>query len=498
MTYGQTTNLALEKRIDTLSEKQKKMEKQLCELKEEKNCTGCGQSNPVKSCEKNEMQDIDIDFECRSAVLLPKKMKEGAFYRIRVKNINTNIYNIIINSKDTITTKPLTDTPLFKDINLDALIKLTAGFIESVNANEKQIAVSDTTYKVATTPTKKIEIPVDYKKKLEGRLYTIKSSLKISLKALIEFKKSYDVEKMKLYVYRLKKQSIKNDFIPDGFDYKEALKTFESLRADLIKQAEDLDSIDTNFKKDISNQKYKDVLKIESIKESIASINGTIAEINTKIIAFQEQTNAENVEKLLRSILYYTNCRDYTSLPIQFNKEQAIVSIQFVPKDSTSGLQTEKMAPFYFPVKTSEYWSIGSSLYYAFNLANQSFSTIATSDASNNKTYKVVQEQDLKSEFGIATTLRYGGKFNEYLGAHLSFGPGVSIEKNTKPRLLFGGGFSYGKKHSLALDLGFIAGYVDVKTNSLDLSITYPEAPQTSITKIDFGGYLSIGYLYKF
>ena len=100
---------------------------------------------------------------------------------------------------------------------------------------------------------------------------------------------------------------------------------------------------------------------------------------------------------------------------------------------------------------------------------------------------------------GIAALLRYGKKSESSdWGRHFSVGTGLSIEKSPKPRLLIGGGLSYGKKHNFTFDLGLIAGYTDTKSKVIDLNTVYTEKPSNiTVTKLKAGAFVSFGYMFK-
>lgn len=53
-------------------------------------------------------------------------IKEGDFYQIEIKGINTNLFKVIINSKDSVLSKKL-ETPTFGNFDIDILTKVVAG-----------------------------------------------------------------------------------------------------------------------------------------------------------------------------------------------------------------------------------------------------------------------------------------------------------------------------------------------------------------------------------
>jgi hypothetical protein len=68
---------------------------------------------------------VDIDFgygkiEKKDFISLPRKIKKGDFYKVRINNINPNWYKVVINSKDTTVTQKL-EMPTFGDISLESI-----------------------------------------------------------------------------------------------------------------------------------------------------------------------------------------------------------------------------------------------------------------------------------------------------------------------------------------------------------------------------------------
>ena len=68
---------------------------------------------------------VEIDFNGRSnksgssesKLSIPKKIKLGEFYQVKIKNINQNLFLININNTDTILSSK-SKTPTFEDLNL--------------------------------------------------------------------------------------------------------------------------------------------------------------------------------------------------------------------------------------------------------------------------------------------------------------------------------------------------------------------------------------------
>ena len=77
--------------------------------------------------------DIEIDFATRSIGTI-KKIDKGEYYRIKVNNINLNIWDISLNTTDSVILEPL-KTPTFSDFNMDALSSLVGSLNEVTSSS---------------------------------------------------------------------------------------------------------------------------------------------------------------------------------------------------------------------------------------------------------------------------------------------------------------------------------------------------------------------------
>ncbi len=87
---------------------------------------------------------IDAD-ECTDAPDLSvlKNLKKGDYYRVRVTNVNLNLYRVSINGRDTSTAKPL-DFPTFALFGVEGLGALASGIGNVVTSASQQAAASET------------------------------------------------------------------------------------------------------------------------------------------------------------------------------------------------------------------------------------------------------------------------------------------------------------------------------------------------------------------
>jgi len=196
-----------------------------------------------------------------------------------------------------------------------------------------------------------------------------------------------------------------------------------------------------------------------------------------------------------------TRCCTYYSLPLQFTKEQTILSIYITPRkkeDTSSGNKNQ----FYstrltFPFSKKGYNVTGVS-YYCSGLYDETYSIQKPTDTTS--IYN--REPGSTREAGISVMYKAGTKMiGDWFGGHVSIGVGASIANNIRPRILYGLGISIGKKHMFSFDFGGISGMVDRLSSAVVVGKEYSEKQLPSpITKqtMETSWFLSVGYLFRF
>ncbi|WP_428741869.1 hypothetical protein [Tenacibaculum sp.] len=447
-------------------------------------------------------RDITVNFLTKEVGEIPNDIKPGDYYRMVINNINLNLWKISLNTGDSVTITKL-QTPTFGNVKIDELSSIVSNLMSvtsSSKANTENIAKGIG------------EIINFYKEKLEDndeliaeRILKEKVLLSGYLSKLNKISTGldtlkYNIAKLQLY-YLDNEDIIKNE----GFDLNKTIKEIEKYRTEIIELKESIEGDKSRYV-DIFYKRYvDDINKKQEFKDSHKLILDSYNKFESTLSKIFESINSENAIMLLKSIVFLKpKCQTYTSLPIQFNGDKAIVKLRIEPKKEDFNLQTFEM-PLIFPVNDYNYWSVGIS-FYGSNLYNEKYSSISEPVTDSTKVYKLFKEDNQKSEIGIATLLRFGKKIKVYkndegkkLGIHGTIGPGVSIEEKIKPRLLLGVGFSHGYKHNIALDFGFILGYVQRKSNAFDLDVEYLEKPENvTVSKLSSGGFISLGYLFTF
>tara|TARA_R110002020_G_scaffold3495_1_gene15507 strand:+ start:12502 stop:14019 length:1518 start_codon:yes stop_codon:yes gene_type:complete len=471
------------------------------------------QANNSKDADSSDYEEghklfkIILDYDKKNSYRLPKKIKKGDLYQIYVANINLNRYRISINSKDSTYKTEALNLPTFESLPLDALSGLVGSFnnaeqiikeadsLKSIDQkNFKMVLeqVFDNTYNPKSTPQEKFDTLVKYNQQvLASDAAKLKQRLTI-----------FDNLKSRLYTARLDQiaSEYKTSF-SDTSLYYNSQKIITDLNDSLTLNLSQINLHLKEYKEKLNDKQLITFLsKVENKveKELSDKIKNEYDKLISGTSKLLDATTADKVYNLIAPIIFLNKRNYFKSFPIQFNGDQTEITVTKSPRDTTGILDTEEIK-FSFPIfKSRDYYSVGTSFYYS-KLKNDRYSVIANAKNDSTTVYNVVDEGRNSGEFGISVNFRYGFKLdkNRKFGAHIAFGPGISIEKDLRPRLLTGLGFSYGEKHNLVLDFGGIFGYVERKSKAVDLNKDYIEPPQTTITSLESSGYVALGYTFN-
>lgn len=425
-------------------------------------------------------ETIEIDFSAKT-IKTPniENIKKNGYYQIKIKHINLNLYKVTLAAVDTILSKPQ-QTPAFGNFNLDAISKVVSGIspISTTKLRPDVAALSKGEY-----------INNRMLKEIKSNAYN---------KYLIE-KRAMRIDNLKLEVYKIRLGALKLDYkhitnldINNELYYVSKLRDSIAMQKDMIiKDRDKYDLFVDSFMNEIAlkpglieNNKF--------IKESYGNLLITLTDLLSSI-------SADKTNELLSPIVFIENNKNntYLSLPFQFTGEQAKVKISIIPRDEKYNLQSYH-TQILIPQELKYYRVVGLSLY-GSSLYDKAYSII---EHPEDTTYIIKEADNIsKGELGIAALLHYGRKLNETTkyGIHFNLGAGISISDKIKPRLLLGGGFSFGERHKLVIDGGLIVGYVNELSSTLELEHHYTTKPEIiTISNIDYGGFGSIGYLYQF
>jgi hypothetical protein len=426
---------------------------------------------------------VEIEFNGRSnkggssesKLSIPKKIKLGEFYQVKIKNINQNLFLININNTDTILSTK-SKTPTFEDLNL-SLPKFDDKKLEKNNSEK-------------AAPTH-----------IDG----LSEILSKNEEAIIDFNKSVsnivdDIDKLKVKINNVRLQAL---LITGGQG--SSGSNLESYVFDLQRASNNLKDVNNKvaecFKKYLQDTKgyQSSISENDYYKKADEALKANFVELQKNIGSLKESISADKAFDYLFTLVTISNNSkgDYYSLPLQFSGEQTRLVVSITPRDTKYNLQSYS-TQIILPLVPLRYNVTGISYYYS-RLTDEEYSIEKPTDT----TYRYSFQSGTEGEGGLAASYRAGIKLTKcpWLGFHASIGAGMSISKKIRPRILLGGGLSFGKKHMLAVDGGFIFGYVDKKNSTLDFTKTYSEKQRPEpiiVSQIEQSCYLSIGYLFSF
>ncbi len=451
------------------------------------------QAQKKDSCNYGNAKVICIDFKNKKIGQLPQKMNQGDFYQLRIENINQNRWKVALTSKDSIldTSKSL---PKFGDVKLDAITQLV-GSLQDITSST--LAVQEevkTIFQEGSLLDLKKSAIISPHDRVGELLNQEKKTLENYLKAQKDLLGAIDQIKFDIGIKQLAGVD-QNGQVTSSVDFSDVLKKIIELR-------KKVDALYLKIKKAqeryeaMSKKERPIIVKHPDLKKADETLKKSYSQFLTTTLKIKEDINADKAIALLKSALFVRNKKEpYLSMPIQFNGDQAEVKVNFTPRKEEFNLDAYEMS-FRFPTQKHFYWSVGASFYLA-NLSDERFSSRDSSGV-----FRLVAEENQGFEIGTASLLRFGYKNVlgiQDVGFHGSLGVGVSIAENIRPRILTGVGFAFGKKHSFTVDFGGIVGFVSRKSNAFEVNETFASKPENvTITQLAVGGFVALGYLFKF
>ncbi|MEQ8361534.1 MAG: hypothetical protein RH948_01630 [Cyclobacteriaceae bacterium] len=445
------------------------------------------------------------------------KLKSGDFYRVKIWGVNSILYKVVLDGKDTSVSEPLT-FPTFASLPIEGLQKVIAGLgslgglVEAMPALKLDTTQKDKAYELMLNRDKYQE---EMKLYLQVYAITIKANapttedearvlllankdeLTDKLVLLQELKRRQDNLILDVYKHHLNSQVINGEPFGTPSEKEKILINIFELRTSLDKLSDEVSLAYRRYQVAAGGKVIADAIEAKpKLKELDAQIRKSYDEFEPAIAKVKESFNGDNALKLLNLMVVASNKSDtYVSLPRQLTDEQTTLNVQIIPRTESTGLQTYT-TQLKFPIDLSRnFWGISSG-FYASVPGNQAFS-VKTLPAATDTSYQLVDEKPGNVELGFNTMIRRGWYMSKNSFWHIGLGPGVSVADKVRPRMLFGTGAAFGDKHSIVIDLGLITGYYDMRSQVYETGKDYSIAPTIVTTsKLRVGGYFSIGYLF--
>jgi hypothetical protein len=439
-------------------------------------------------------------------------LKEGDFYRIQIDSINLNLYRVELASKDSSVYKPIEFTRLTSGVSsLSELFKNARMSLQSISLptemqdvlnypDEKGIGMNNLN-NIDTSLLTRANL-IKYQLALYQRNFnTLSHKGKEQSETISSIESAISL--------KMKKARLKNVGLSEviRIEYVDTLEVrFPKITADVDSVLKDYSIEKTNFENFLKEIDAKDTI---GVLKDIKAVEKSVSDIGEALNKLKSNSRKTKFDKHISLLYDYVNNSDPTfrSMPIQLTKDITHVEFSIIPIDSGSRLPSYTTR-LKLPSKQYWYWAIGTAGYVS-GLYDENYSQRGVQINDSTVNYSIVNEADMDKndttkfintrEWGAAINLKVGYKLPCYpdLGLHISIGSGFSFAKEVRPRIMLGGGVSYGHKHRLTLGGGFIGGNTFRLSKAYELNDVLPQrAESLTISKFQHSWYASLGYVF--
>jgi hypothetical protein len=411
-------------------------------------------------------------------------LKEGDTYQLQIININTFLYNISVQTRDTITQREL-KFPGFGSFDLSPINAIT-GNLSPLKTFIPEISLTQP--KGIRVPSIRESINDEQINIKNAKIYLelVKTHIDLLFFTAKKFILSALVEDTATGMY---KKLGGNAFSIDTF-----IHDIDSIRLSLAERQKWTVDRYTRYTK--IAEIYQDSIKnVPEIKKGDAEIKTAYEELIKTIGVALASVDADKCMDNLTKIIDAENNRkyEYVSLPFQLKGDQIKMHITIAPREKTSSLQAYS-TDFVFPREKNWFIGVGSSFYIS-SLHDDAYSTVTI---STDTSYKVIKENPGSLEIGMQAMMMIGFCPSDWGYAYASFGPGISISNKVKPRLLLGAGYAFGKRNLITVGANLIVGAVDRKSEAIQLDTRYDQKPdQITVSRIEYGVSITVGYVFN-
>ncbi|WP_256010209.1 hypothetical protein [Desertivirga xinjiangensis] len=446
-----------------------------------------------------------------------EKIKLGETYKVVVNGVDLNLYKVIINNVDSVTQKAIafpgfgtfditTLATLVKDIGasggINAVLSSLYDSSKVVNAiNDPQFKIdmkvfsshkSGTLQKNLLAPPLRADVEIGLFEAYIDKQYELLLVQKDSIDALKldagKVAMSYLIKDKNSQSYL--KLSGNKPVISDILDNSKTLRdNLNRINWDLVKEyntySQNLRSLRSVILRD------RDLIKRDSLARK------AYAEFSKVLEKGKASLSDSIVLGMVKPLIVFenNNSSTYSSLPLQFSKDETTLTLEIKPLRDDNYLPAYKTT-YTFPTTKRSYVALSSGIFVS-TLHNKAFSTKTTVSATDT-TYSLSGEQPGKFEFGSNVMLRFGVAIKDNVSWQFGFGPGVTVTNKIKPRALIGTGAAFGYKHKFLIDFGLSMGYVDVLSNVYDETTVYSTQPaDVMVSRFKAGAYMSLGYMFN-
>ena len=452
---------------------------------------------------------VTFDFETKKLTMTDLgELSEGELYQLEIKNINLNLYKVIAAGRDSTIYNEIS-FPSFSSLNISSINDLVSGLANSITTIVKEAEPNNPSAAPRTgnlrEPTvqelmeRDAEVFKDFLDGVEAQMGLLLSNYN-NFGSIIAEVDIVEKRIVKFYV-----SSFRNSGYIADISISNTLDSIQEVRKKLY--ALKIQVIGESVAYQNSLSKFdKNLLESPLSVNSLSVLSNTRSALLTLVDSTMKNVDLSDMEQRLKTITFLRNnmsvdaskklstLSTYISIPLQHTGDASILNFSIIPLDPRSNLSSYHSGDVMFPLKSNNYFSIGGA-FYSSSLSSDQVSKLGYAEGDTVAGYTIFKEKGAGYEIGVATLIRVGKKNESGNGRHFLFGPGISISKPIKPRLLIGGGLSYGKKHNLTIEGGLVVGYVDRLSGAISEGTILKQLPDNILySRLLPGAFISLGY----
>ncbi|WP_439505526.1 hypothetical protein [Sediminibacterium sp.] len=452
---------------------------------------------------------VKIDFKTKTIEYPTKvQLQEAKDVQIKVINIPTNLYKVNINKTDSFVNIG-TPPALFNVFNFgDGFNSLLGNLTGYSVRNLNEFVSSSTQTEGLSTNLKKMML--EYKVE-EGKAKKItdlisQNDCDKSVPLIMPFMTEMRIKLFDFH-FKFRDQVIKN---ADKLVYENnlnpltAIKFREGAEAIIQRRLEFEKEIESYFLNyyDSILPKYDIVNKCIPLATSDSMLSAYKVGFAHFLNKFDTTFNEVFIAREYKKLNATPPATEFISLPFEVKSDITKFAIDITGIDANKTPQSYNTT-FELKKHPNRIWAFTTGVFVS-GLKNDEFSILTRVQPNginpiklDTLNYSILQENNSGVSAGINALMHFGGYFSNTsdFGGFISFGPGLTLEKNPQVRVMIGAGLLFGRTNKLALTFGRIGGPVKRLSSNYNTTDKYNPAP-TDITRDRFRGswFLSLGY----
>jgi hypothetical protein len=451
--------------------------------------------------------NVIIDFK-KKEVTCPSKesLRKSGVVQVKIINLPTKDYKVNINKTDSFVSIG-TPPPLFSLLSFgDGFSSLLAGltsYTVHTTSSPSQTVVKSLTEKGRSPASDNFAGQIGTKETVVNPCYTddaadINESIKKMRNDIFNFHYSFRDEVIKpadALIYQIAIGELK-----DGKEFRKRAERIISIRLEKDKKLEGMYVL--YYDNILKLKNYDLVRSCAALKAGDSMLTVYKRNFDLFLNKFDTTFNEILIAKLYKQLSAPEPSNEFISLPYTINGDITKLNIDITGIDASKTPQSYNTT-----IELNKYpnrlWAFTTGIFVS-GLKNDEFAifTHVQPNAVNpgkidTLNYSIIEEKNNGISAGINALMHFGGYFGNktLVGGFVTFGPGLTLEKNPQVRVMLGGGLLFGRNNKLALSFGWAGGPVKRLAGNYNTGDTYNPAP-SEITRDQFKGswFASLGF----